>query len=293
MVIETFPRIPFIGVGLTMPDTFWAIFKKNREHLPDLPTLGAGVVQDLVLEKYAADVGILLVCHTFGAYLNFNTHLHMMVTRLGLSLDRKRLVEKIRFSAEEILPRWRHALIDHLRRVLDMKGLNSDRSPDELRALFDKEDNRCDREWIGRVDGQVEKDVFFRYISRYLLRAPIAKHRLLAYDGRYVTFKVYDRKLKRRVEYPCPVEEFLPRLADQVPDRYRHGVRYFGLFAPRSSATYADFLSLLGQVRRPRPKRPRWAELYERSFGRNPLLDSDGRPMYRIRSIPPAGPGRK
>lgn len=51
---------------------------------------------------------------------------------------------------------------------------------------------------------------------------------------REVCFRTKDLKKKRLVETHHSIEEFVVALAEHVPDRYRHGIRYFGLLAPWS-----------------------------------------------------------
>jgi Transposase zinc-binding domain len=41
------PDIPYTGIGLTMPDVLWPIFRQNRQLLHDLPALAAAVIQHL------------------------------------------------------------------------------------------------------------------------------------------------------------------------------------------------------------------------------------------------------
>ena len=83
--------------------------------------------------------------------------------------------------------------------------------------------------------------------------------------------------------------DFLTTLADHVPDRYRHNIRYFGLLAPRTKAhTYDTVFALLGQTRRGKPRRLSWAASLKKSFGVDPLLDSRGERMRRIGRLKPA-----
>jgi hypothetical protein len=122
----------------------------------------------------------------------------------------------------------------------------------------------------------------------YLRRPPIAEYRLLPSEDHEVRFLTKDKKLGRTVTTVYPVREFIARLADQVPDRYRHGIRYFGLLAPQSIGKSDEvFLALLGQKREPRPRRIRWAASIRWTFQRDPLLDSDGRRMYWAGRISP------
>ncbi len=78
---------PYAHVGLTMPDMLWPIFRRNRHLLHDLPVLGAQVLQQWALRKYGVRLMIMVIPHTFGRHLNFNCHLHILVSEGGLKDD--------------------------------------------------------------------------------------------------------------------------------------------------------------------------------------------------------------
>jgi hypothetical protein len=91
-----------------------------------------------------------------------------------------------------------------------------------------------------------------------------------------------------KTSFDTPFDEFVQRLSHQVPDRYRHGVRYFGLLAPRTKARLCDLIFyLLDQPRGNIPRRLPWAISLQRQFGVNPLLDSAGQPMRWSRRLSP------
>src|SRR6266852_5258742 len=63
----------------------------------------------------------------------------------------------------------------------------------------------------------------------------------------------------RRETVRCTVKEFIDLWAQHIPQRYRHAVKYFGLFAPRRWAQVATAVfTILGTKQRPRPKRLPW-----------------------------------
>lgn len=280
------PDIPFAGVGFTMHSDFWPIFQQNRHLLDDLPAIGAGVLQDWAEEKYGARVIILVVRHTFGSHLNFNAHLHILVSTVGLHKTESGLVEDIRFPRDAVMRIWRHTLLDYLTMALNVGQLAAHLPQPELTKLF--EEHR-DRWWSAKIDYFNSKNAFLRYISRYLRRPPLAEYRLISSDNNQeIRFLTKDKKLGQRVVTTCTTREFIARLADQVPDRYRHGVRYFGLLAPQSiGRSYEVFLALLGQRRQPRPRRIRWAASIRQTFGQDPLLDSNGQRMHWAGRVPP------
>ena len=78
-------------------------------------------------------------------------------------------------------------------------------------------------------------------------------------------------------------EKWVDILKEQMPDRGRHAMRYFGLFAPRSKAcTWAAVFVLLKQEQLPHPCRLSWRYLLWKTFGEDPLRDSFGQPMYWV-----------
>jgi hypothetical protein len=76
--------------------------------------------------------------------------------------------------------------------------------------------------------------------------------------------------------------------AQHILKRYRHAVRYFGLFAPRAvNQMFDQIFAAIGHKRRPRPTPPRWADSRKQLSGRDPLLDSTGQRMRWVRRLAP------
>ena len=89
-----------------------------------------------------------------------------------------------------------------------------------------------------------------------------------------VQFTTKDKREKRVVTKVRSLDDFVAMLQDQVPDRYRHAIRYFGLLAPRAKRqTFPALFVLLGQQPSPKPKRLSWRNSVLKYFGRDPLLD--------------------
>ena len=142
--------------------------------------------------------------------------------------------------------------------------------------------------WSIKIQSFEDKWHFLQYAGRYVRRPPIAQRRITWIGERTVKFWYKDKKLRRRVEVQCSLEEFIDRWAQHILERYQHAVRSFGLFAPRAlGQTSALIFAILGQQRKPRPKPRCWADSIERDFGRNPLLDHKGEKMNWVRRLPP------
>jgi hypothetical protein len=274
------PDIPYSGMGFTMPCELWSIFPQNRQLLYDLPALAAALIQQWVKMRYGVRVLIVVVPHTFGRHLNFNAHLHLMVSAGGLKESEGQWITPLCFDRGKLMHMWRYAVITYLRAALKKGLLASESSPEELRALLK---TQYERWWNVYVDPIRSKWHFLRYVARYVRRPPIAQHRFTKITDREVEFLTKDLREKRIVTTHYMIDEFVDVLAAHVPDRYRHAMRRFGLLAPRAQrATSAALFLLLGQTKRPRPQRLGWRNSLRKYFGVDPLVDSRGQSMHWV-----------
>src|SRR5271157_2698680 len=275
------PDVSYVGINFTMPSILWPIFQQNRHLLNDLPAIGASAIQRWVANKYGASVLLIAVPQTFGGLLNFNPHLHMLVSAGGLQESEGRWISRLHFDKPELMQMWRLALSAYLWLVLRARALRSDLCTEQLKKVL-KEQYK--RQWIIYISPFMSKARFLRYAGRYIRRPPIPLNHIVKITDREVRFVAKDTRAKRMVQLLWSKEMFVETLGEHVPDRYRHGMRYFGLLAPGSKArTSAALFLLLGQQKRPRPRRLRWAFSLRRDFGVNPLIDSHGQAMHWVR----------
>jgi hypothetical protein len=225
-----------------------------------------------------------VIQHTFGRHLNFNCHLHILVSGFGLRKLENRFVP-VRLDADEIMGWWRDAVTLYLQKVAELGQLQSALSTDALRAGLVSQGRR---KWNVHIARFKSKEQLLHYAGRYVRRPPIAQQRFLMVKDEHVEFWTKDRKLKRRVTTRYRIDDFVATLADHTHDHYRHSVRSFGLLAPRSIGLMRSALFLfLGQSRRERPRRLKYRHSIQRSFGRDPFLDSQGNEMRRIGRLEP------
>ncbi len=279
------PDIPYSGICLTMPNVLWQIFRQNRQLLHDLPALAAAVIQQWVKTRYGVRILIVVMPHTFGRHLNFNVHLHIMVSAGGLKESESCWIAGLRFDRRKLMRMWRYAVITYLRAARKKGLLASEASSEELTLLLK---TQYERWWNIYVDPIKSKWHFLRYAARYVRRPPIAQHRFTKIADREVEFLTKDLKEKRVVTTHYLIEEFVDALAAHVPDRYRHQMRYFGLLAPGTKHTTSTTLfALLGQKKRPRPQRLSWRNSLRKYFGVDPLLDGSGHSMRWVCRLKP------
>jgi hypothetical protein len=278
------PDIPYSGIVFTMPSELWAIFRKNRHLLHDLPALGAAVIEQWINMKYGADVLIIVVQHTFGGDLKFNCHLHILLSAGGLQKSTGRWIPELHLNKDALMKMWRYAVVDHLRRAIKARVLEFELGLQDLHRLISTA-YRSEKHprWIIFIDKIVSKAHFLGYAARYVRRPPIAKWRILKVTDGQVEFVAKDTRNDTLVRTWCTLDRFVRLLAAHVPDHYRHAIRYFGLLAPRAKGQRdAGLFHLLGQQRRPRPQRLSWRESVKKYFRVDPMIDSFGQEMHWV-----------
>jgi hypothetical protein len=269
-----------------MPDVFWPIFRDNRRLASVLPALAAIVIQTLAYAKYGLRIGVITILHTFNGLLNFNPHVHIMVTAGGLDASSS-WVSSVFFDQNRLTALWRNAVINLLRSASRAGVLHAAMAQDEILALLSLQENRW---WNVKIQTLASRKHFLKYAARYLRRPPIAQRRITGITESRITFWTKDKKLRVRVEVQCSPKEFIDRWAQHIRERFQHAVRYFGLLAPRLlSQTLAGVFAILGQKRQPRPRPLSWAFSIERTFGKNPLVDQMGERMQWVRRVAPQG----
>jgi len=82
------PHTEWQHITFTMPSQLWVLFQYNRALLNQLSPLAAKTVQTVAHKKPCLP-GIFTALHTFGRDLKWNVHVHLSVTRGGLTEDQK------------------------------------------------------------------------------------------------------------------------------------------------------------------------------------------------------------
>lgn len=275
------PEVRYAGIVFTMPRPLWRIFRRNRHLLHDLPVLGAGVIRQWVAIRFGVCPIILVMPHTFGGDLKFNPHLHILVSTGGLQDRFGRWLPTVQFNKRALMLLWRDAVINHLRRALKARILESHLSVQELEQLFTSEIERPF--WITYIDQIVSKSHFAGYAGRYVRRLPVSLRRLSEVTKQNVEFLAKDTKARQSVPTRYSLRDFVALLAEHAPDHYRHGIRYFGLLAPRAKGkTWPGLFVLLNQPQRSRPRRLSWRSSIRKYFGVDPLMYG-GEEMHWLR----------
>jgi Putative transposase/Transposase zinc-binding domain len=279
------PDVLYKGVTFTMPDILWPFFRDNLALAKALSALAAELMQARVGARYGLRVGVIAILHTFNGKLEFNSHVHTMVSEGGLRGSSDIWVSRVYYEPEKLMKAWRKAVVALLCAALRARQLRTELTTDQAGDLLTHV-GKC--WWSIKIQSFEDKGHFLQYAGRYVRRPPIAQCRITWIGERTVGFWYKDKKLRRRIYVQCSLEDFIDRWAQHIPEPHQNAVRNFGLFAPRAlRQTSAAIFVILRQEQRPRPKPRSWADSIKRDFGHDPLLDHTGKRMKWARRLAP------
>jgi hypothetical protein len=280
------PPVRYVGITFSMPDVLWRVFSQNRVLADALPVLAANAIESFALAKHGLRTGVIAFLHTFNGELKFNSHVHTMATAGGWRISSGSWVQSAYYRWEILMRLWRRAVLDLLRTALRGGRLKTTMPVDEMETMLIQQE----RWWSVNIQSLNSVEHFFQYGGRYARRPVIAQSRIahLDLDRQTVQFSAKDKYSGKRIQIRCSLEELIDLWAQHILKRYRHAVRYFGLFAPRAVNQMFDrMFAAIGYKRQPCPTPPRWAEFLKEMTGRDPLLDSAGQRMHWVRRLEP------
>jgi hypothetical protein len=185
-------------------------------------------------QRLGAQVGVLMVLHTWGQNLHHHPHVHCVVTGGGLSCNAK--------GAVDASPRWLSCrpgfflpvrVLSRVYRGKFLAGLRALAAQGtvvlpELGPLYAKD-------WVVYAKppfGGPEQ--VLKYLARYTHRVAISNHRLVKLEKGQVTFRYKDYADSRKEKLlTLSAEEFLRRFVLHVLPKGFMKIRHYGLLASR------------------------------------------------------------
>jgi hypothetical protein len=237
--------VEYHHVVFTLPAQVHAVAKLNPRTVYDaLMQAAAQTVQAVAADPrhLGAEVGLLLVLHTWGQTLDFHPHVHGVVTGGGLACDRAGQVESPPhwvscrpgfFLPVRVLSRvFRGKFLDLLGAAFAQGRLQGFATAG---AFADWAGSLRSMEWV--VFSQPPfggPEVVLKYLSRYTHRVALSDRRLVDLAAGQVTFTAKDYRNGGRVRrVTLAAEEFLRRWVQHVLPRGFVKVRHYGLLANR------------------------------------------------------------
>jgi hypothetical protein len=185
-----------------MPKCLWLVFRDNRALADALPALAAGAAEALILARHGLRTGVIAILHTFNGRLEFNSHVHTMVTAGGLQASSGSWLASVYYDNDLLMRLWRRAVLDLLRAAYRVGALRTDMTSDEFEAMLTQQE----RWWSVKIQSFKSTEHFLQYAGRYARRPPIAQRRITHIGKGSVTFWAKDKILERLVPIQCLLE---------------------------------------------------------------------------------------
>ncbi|VBB09331.1 transposase is801/is1294 [Lucifera butyrica] len=209
--------------------------------------------------------------HTFGSRLNFNPHVHILVSMGGMK-------ESGEWKTYDFIPftmlrkQWQTAVLKFIRRSLNEE--QKSKVQPLLQATY-KENAEGFYVYAPKQRGKIQ--IQLKYIGRYMRRPAIGLNRIVNYDGERVSFKYQDKTSGEEKLETVSVEEFIGRLIKHIPDEQFKLIRHYGIYSRRIK-TLSKKLIVIWQktirkwlVAAKRLVRRDWSERIKDHTGKDPM----------------------
>jgi hypothetical protein len=231
--------VPYYLITFTVPEQLRWIIRSNQKVLYALLLRqSAGALQDVARthKDLGAELGLMAVLQTWTRDLRFHPHVHCVVPAGGLSPDGLRWVRPKRH--DYFLPQ---AVLAMRFRTRLKQTLQQDHP--ELFIQIPRVVWSLD--WVADVQPVGSGEPALKYLAAYVYRTAFSAERIVADDGRNITFTYRDGKTRRTRTLRLPAESFLHRFLQHVLPRNFQRVRYFGWLSPAAKAKFERIAALL------------------------------------------------
>ena len=206
--------------------------------------------------------GFVCVLHTFGRPLEWNPHIHCLLTEGGFSDNGFWRVVK-HFNYTLLRKSFQTAL-------LNLLEVRIGPSFKKTKAhIYSKDKNGF---YVYAKPNLCDTDTVVKYISRYLGRPVIALKRIDSYDGDNVTFHYNRHEDNVFVKRTLPAIDFVKLLIQHIPEKNFKMTRYYGLYSRHREKDKALWKAISKSKHHLMKSFTRWREDILLSFGYDPLL---------------------
>jgi hypothetical protein len=213
--------------------------------------------------------GFICVLHTFGRSLQWNPHIHVLLSEGGAG--NRTLWRPVKHFNYTLLRRsFRTALLNHLHQQLGD-------SFKKTKAYIYK---HCPNGfYVYAKPTYANPKEVVKYIGRYLGRPVIAASRIDHYDGHSVTFHYHKHEDNAFVSETVSAADFIKKLIIHIPEKHFKMIRYYGLYAKHHKFAEQLYPVIPKEKRRFFRSLNTWRTSLSLSFGVDPLLCLCGHTM--------------
>lgn len=252
----------------TIPEQLRPFFLKDRSLLNCLFSAVRSVMLRFFHKQNKTELftpGFICVLHTFGRSLQWNPHIHCLVTEGAVGNSLKWRVVK-HFNYTYLRNAFCTALLNEMHSKLGDEFK-------ETKAYIYKyclngfyvyaKDNKCDSKAIAK------------YMGRYLGRPVISQKRIDKYDGENVTYHYNRHEDEKLVTVTLPALEFMELLTQHIPEKQFKMIRYYGIYARHRESDKKLMKYISKEKHKVFLSFNRWRDCICSSFGYDPLKCSN------------------
>ena len=246
---QLLPNIEYRHLTLTIPQELRDILWKNRDLLNCLFEGANKMLSSFFAEKKIT-VAISMVRHTFWRRINWNPHLHIIVSCWWLTKEWE-------WKEQDFIP---YKMLSKRWKVLVLKSVESKmaeiiKNPENyeqlenitsfhnniLKSLYKKN-------WYTHLSWEkINMDHTVAYIWRYSRRPVISEAKILRYSKEEwkIQFEYQDHRDTSPTKRTLKVFDFIALLIQHIPEKYNHQIRHYWLVANRVSEKFRTILTKL------------------------------------------------
>ncbi|WP_100523531.1 IS91 family transposase [Mycobacteroides abscessus] len=260
-------------VIFTIDEGLWDVFLLHRKLLKLFMDKAVEIIKMHFEKKHKVTPGVIAGLHTFGARMNFNPHVHMIVTMGGMKKNGEwKTYDYVPF--EMLRKQWQGAVLRLIRQ--NVMEEEKKRIQSRLQKAFSS-NGKGFYVHAPKQKGNVKKQL--GYIGRYIRRPAIALNRIKEYDGQYVEFSYVDKADGKEKTERITVEEFISRIIRHIPDENFKTIRYYGIYSRRIKSLCKKIVTAwqkearkwIAKAKRI-VKRRNWRERIREGTGKDPLV---------------------
>jgi hypothetical protein len=278
---------PYFHVVFTLPEGLRPLALRNQKVIYNLlfKTVSE-TLTDLARDSkhLGAEIGFMVILHTWSQTLIDHPHLHCLVSGGGLSLDGKQWIvsKKDFFIPVHVLSSlFRGKFLDGLKKNYEAERLKFPGQIEELKeaSAFKKLlTNLYRQEWVVYCKPPLKNpEKVMDYLGRYTHRVALSNDRLVKLEGNQVTFRWRDSADHNKIKLlTLKAFEFIRRfLLHVLPDQFVK-IRYYGILSHRSrKAKLLRCKTLLGVAASEETEevpKETWQDLLTRITGIDPTI---------------------
>lgn len=259
-------------VIMTIDEGLREVLLKHRSLLKEFMNEAVRLVKEYFEKKHKVTPGIIAGLHTFGSRMNFNPHVHMLVTMGGMKQDGEwKSYDFIPF--EMLRKQWQTVVLKLIRKQLSPE----DKKLVQARLQKAYSDNgEGFYVYAPKQKGNVKAQL--GYIGRYIRRPAIALNRIKDYDGKTVEFRYVDKTDGQEKTERITVEEFISRLIRHIPDENFKTIRHYGVYSRRTKSLCKKLVNTWQKTARKwivkakrMLRRKTWSERITEKTGHDPM----------------------